>query len=65
MVVFIFHSTARAHEAWELPSPPEMMSFAKKMQIGGYYSTAGVDPEQVGMSTRLLFVFVNFLYKLN
>ena len=24
-----------------------MMSFAKKMQIGGYYSSDGVDPEEV------------------
>lgn len=26
-----------AHEYFDLPSPPDMMTFAKKMQSGGYY----------------------------
>lgn len=28
-----------AHEAWELDDPPDMVSFSKKAQIGGYYYT--------------------------
>lgn len=27
-----------AHEAWNLPQPPDLVTFAKKMQLGGYYS---------------------------
>eukprot|EP00241_Pyramimonas_parkeae_P001964 CAMPEP_0114246170 /NCGR_PEP_ID=MMETSP0058-20121206/12308_1 /TAXON_ID=36894 /ORGANISM="Pyramimonas parkeae, CCMP726" /LENGTH=483 /DNA_ID=CAMNT_0001359315 /DNA_START=282 /DNA_END=1734 /DNA_ORIENTATION=+ len=26
-----------AHEAWDLPSPPDFVTFSKKMQIAGYY----------------------------
>ena len=33
-ICFNFH---RAHEYWELPEPPDMVTFAKKMQIGGFY----------------------------
>lgn len=28
-----------AHPAWGLDSPPDFVTFSKKMQIGGYYST--------------------------
>ncbi len=27
-----------AHEAWSLPEPPDLVTFSKKMQLGGYYS---------------------------
>ncbi len=26
-----------AHEAWELPEPPDLVTFSKKMQLGGYF----------------------------
>lgn len=39
----------RAHEAWDLPEPPDFVTFAKKMQIGGFYSTAGTQPKEVGI----------------
>ncbi len=26
-----------AHEAWDLPEPPDIVTFSKKMQLGGYY----------------------------
>ena len=26
-----------AHEAWELPEPPDVVTFSKKMQLGGFY----------------------------
>jgi 4-aminobutyrate aminotransferase/(S)-3-amino-2-methylpropionate transaminase len=28
-----------AHEAWALADPPDIVTFSKKMQLGGYYST--------------------------
>jgi 4-aminobutyrate aminotransferase/(S)-3-amino-2-methylpropionate transaminase len=28
-----------AHEAWGLDDPPDIVTFSKKMQLGGYYST--------------------------
>jgi 4-aminobutyrate aminotransferase / (S)-3-amino-2-methylpropionate transaminase len=28
-----------AHEAWSLADPPDIVTFSKKMQLGGYYST--------------------------
>ena len=28
-----------AHEAWHLPSPPDAVTFSKKMQLAGYYCT--------------------------
>ena len=37
----------RAHEMWDLPSPPDMVTFSKKMQVGGYYSIAGLYPKEV------------------
>lgn len=27
-----------AHEAWDLPEPPDLVTFSKKMQLGGYFS---------------------------
>ena len=26
-----------AHEAWELPNPPDFVTFSKKAQVGGYF----------------------------
>ncbi len=33
-----------AHTAWELPEPPDLVTFSKKMQIGGYYCTEAFHP---------------------
>lgn len=27
----------RAHERWGLPEPPDYVTFAKRMLVGGYY----------------------------
>ena len=35
-----------AHEAWALPSPPDIVTFSKKMQVGGYYLRAEFMPDQ-------------------
>ena len=35
-----------AHEAWQLETPPDLVTFSKKMQIGGYYSTAEYVPAE-------------------
>ena len=32
------------HETWNLPEPPDLMSFSKKMQIGGYYCREAFHP---------------------
>ena len=34
-----------AHEAWHLPSPPDAVTFSKKMQLAGYYCTAALIPD--------------------
>lgn len=34
-----------AHEAWELPTPPDAVTFSKKMQIAGYYCTEELVPK--------------------
>ena len=39
-----------AHEAWGLTEPPDIVTFSKKMQLGGYYSTeefAAVEPYRI------------------
>ena len=28
-----------AHEAWQLENPPDLVTFSKKLQLGGYFST--------------------------
>ena len=27
----------RMHEHWDLPTPPDIVTFAKKMLVGGFY----------------------------
>ncbi|CAD6241101.1 GSCOCG00009136001-RA-CDS [Cotesia congregata] len=34
------------HEHFNLPSPPDAVTFSKKMQLGGYYHTAELRPNQ-------------------
>ena len=36
---FFFFFWFRAHEHWNLPEAPDIVTFAKKMQIAGYYMT--------------------------
>jgi len=35
-----------AHEHWELEDPPDIVSFAKKLQIGGYFSKPELRPKE-------------------
>ena len=37
----------RAHENWDLPEPPEIVTFAKKMLVGGYYFKDDFLPKHV------------------
>ena len=38
---------SRAHEHWDLPEPPCIVAFAKKMLVGGYYFGGDFLPKQV------------------
>ncbi|MFN7145764.1 MAG: aminotransferase class III-fold pyridoxal phosphate-dependent enzyme [Myxococcota bacterium] len=40
--------TLWAHEQLELPSPPDMVCFGKKMQMGGFFATPDYDIAQFG-----------------
>ncbi|MDP2306745.1 MAG: aminotransferase class III-fold pyridoxal phosphate-dependent enzyme [Pseudomonadota bacterium] len=35
-----------AHEAWELAEPPDMVTFSKKMQVGGFYLREAFAPAE-------------------
>jgi 4-aminobutyrate aminotransferase/(S)-3-amino-2-methylpropionate transaminase len=35
-----------AHDTWELPEPPDMVTFSKKMQVGGFYLRAAFAPAE-------------------
>lgn len=35
-----------AHEAWNLPSPPDMVTFSKKFQAAGFYLSPRLRPAQ-------------------
>jgi len=37
----------RAHETWDLPEPPDYVTFAKKFQAAGFFHKAGLRPKQV------------------
>ncbi|KAJ2645159.1 4-aminobutyrate transaminase [Coemansia sp. RSA 1694] len=37
-----------AHEQWALDTPPDMVTFSKKMQTAGFYHTRAVVPDQPG-----------------
>ena len=43
----VISCTHRAHESWELDEPPEYVTFAKKMLVGGFYHTKAGMPKQV------------------
>jgi 4-aminobutyrate aminotransferase/(S)-3-amino-2-methylpropionate transaminase len=38
--------TMWAHDAFDLPSPPDIVTFSKKMQLGGYYTTDEFVPDE-------------------
>lgn len=40
--------TLWAHEQLELPTPPDMVTFGKKMQLGGFFATKEYDITQFG-----------------
>lgn len=40
--------TLWAHEQLELPRPPDLVCFGKKMQMGGFFATAAFDVAQFG-----------------
>ncbi|MCP5298580.1 MAG: aminotransferase class III-fold pyridoxal phosphate-dependent enzyme [Chromatiaceae bacterium] len=40
--------TLWAHEQFSLPSPPDLMTFGKKMQMGGFFATPAYDIQQFG-----------------
>ncbi len=35
-----------AHEAWDLPEPPDAVTFSKKMQLGGYFCREDMHPAE-------------------
>ncbi len=35
------------HETWNLPSPPDIVTFSKKMLTGGFYFTDELMPTEV------------------
>ena len=35
------------HERWNLPSPPDCVTFSKKTQVGGFYHTDEMRPTEV------------------
>ncbi|KAJ2808456.1 4-aminobutyrate transaminase [Coemansia helicoidea] len=35
-----------AHEQWQLPTPPDMVTFSKKMQVAGFFHTREMVPDQ-------------------
>ncbi len=36
-----------AHEHFNLPEPPDVVTFSKKFQTGGYFAKAEFQPKQV------------------
>lgn len=44
---YIIFSCCRAHEHWGLDDPPDIVTFAKKMLIGGFYHKPEIRVQQV------------------
>ena len=57
----------RAHEHWDLPEPPDIVTFAKKMLTGGYFFRKEFMPAQVVNKTSKfqlgVFAKVHFTLK--
>lgn len=49
----------RYHESWNLPSPPHIVTYAKKMLSGGLFAREGMLPDQV----RVVSIIIIFLLK--
>ena len=45
MVLQCVHGS-RAHEAWGLETPPDFVTFSKKMQVAGFYCRRDVLPRE-------------------
>lgn len=51
----------RAHESWQLPEPPNYVTFAKKLLTGGFYYSSNDEFEVGSIGSRLpLLEFVYF-----
>ena len=59
-VANIILSFFRAHESWNLDQPPDYVTFAKKMQIGGFYYNDGYTPYEVRGSHYEFIVLLKF-----
>ena len=46
---FLLCTLLRYHETWNLPYPPHIVTYAKKMLSGGLYAIEGVLPNKVTM----------------
>lgn len=46
------HDFPRAHEHWGLDEPPDVVTFSKKMLIGGFYHKPEIRVQQVSMFRR-------------
>ena len=44
-ILFFF----RMHEHWDLPTPPDIVTFAKKMLVGGFYFQEEFFPKHVSL----------------
>jgi len=44
------------HEMWDLPRPPDVMTFSKKMMTGGYYFTEDIMHKEASIFYYLLYV---------
>ena len=49
----------RAHEHWGLDEPPDIVTFSKKMLIGGFYHKPEIRVQQV--SYYMLHLLINLL----
>ena len=51
-MLFVWLYTHRAHEAWNLPTPPDFVTFAKKMQLGGFFYRSSARPKEVKLEHK-------------
>ncbi len=57
-----------AHDHFNLPSPPDIMTFAKKMQIGGYFYKDELhinQPYRIANTCNFLILYYSFNYYFN
>ena len=58
MVSYLVALCHRAHEAWGLEQPPDMVTFAKKMLAAGAYLKEEYIPKQVLIECVVLYSIV-------